>query len=99
MVEFAQITGFDWEDGNSKKSTEKHSVIQSEAEQIFFNQPLLLLDDVVHSQKEARYHALGKTDDDRKLHVMFTLRANSTLIRVISARDMNRKERSVYEQS
>ncbi|MDP2141969.1 MAG: BrnT family toxin [Gammaproteobacteria bacterium] len=99
MIELAQIAGFDWDDGNSRKSSEKHSVIQSEAEQIFFNQPLLLLGDVAHSQKETRYHALGKTDDDRKLHVTFTLRAKGTLIRVISARDMNRKERTVYEQS
>ena len=99
LIELTQITGFDWDDGNSRKSTEKHRVIQSEAEQIFFNQPLLLLDDIAHSQKEARYHALGRTDDDRQLHVTFTLRAKGTLIRVISARDMNRKERSIYEQS
>ncbi len=99
MIELGQIAGFDWDDGNSRKSNEKHSVIQSEAEQIFFNQPLLLLDDSAHSQKETRYNALGKTDDDRKLHVTFTLRAKGTLIRVISARDMNRKERTVYEQS
>ena len=83
MIELAQLTGFDWDDGNSRKSTEKHSVIQSEAEQIFFNQPLLLLDDIAHSQKEARYHALGRTDDNRILHVTFTLRAKGTLIRVI----------------
>jgi uncharacterized DUF497 family protein len=57
------------------------------------------LDDIAHSQEEARYHALGRTDDDRQLHVTFTLRAKGTLIRVISARDMNRKERVIYEQS
>lgn len=99
MVELAQIIGFDWGDENSRKSTEKHSVTQSETEQIFFNQPMLLLDDIAHNQNEARYHALGRTDDHRKLHVTFTLRAKGTLIRVISARDMNRKERTVYEQS
>ena len=99
MIDFSLLAGFDWDDGNSRKSTQKHNVIQSEAEQIFFNQPLLLLDDMEHSQKEARYHALGKTDDDRPLHVTFTLRAKGTLIRVISARDMNRKERVIYEQS
>jgi|SRR5690606_21778454 len=99
MIDFSLLAGFDWDDGNSRKSTQKHNVIQSEAEQIFFNQPLLLLDDIEHSQKEARYHALGRTDDDRQLHVTFTLRAKGTLIRVISARDMNRKERVIYEQS
>ncbi len=94
-----KITRFDWDEGNSRKSIEKHKVIQSEAEQIFFNQPLLLLEDSIHSHKEVRYHALGKTDDDRLLHVTFTLRAKGTLIRVISARDMHRKERTNYEQS
>jgi uncharacterized protein len=99
MIDLAKITGFDWDEGNYRKSAEKHNVIQSEAEQIFFNQPLLVLDDSSHSHREARYHALGKTDDARFLHVTFTLRAAATLIRVISARDMHRKERTVYEQS
>jgi len=99
MIDLTQITGFDSDEGNSRKSTQKHNVIQSEAEQIFFNQPLLLLDDFEHSQKEVRYHALGRTDDDRHLHITFTLRAKNTLIRVISARDMKRKEKVIYEQS
>lgn len=99
MIDLAKITGFDWDHGNARKSTQKHDVIQSEAEQIFFNQPLLLLDDIAHSQQEARYHALGKTEDGRLLHVSFTLRARDTLIRVISARDMSRKEKVIYEQS
>jgi uncharacterized DUF497 family protein len=99
MIDLTQISAFDWDEGNSRKSSQKHNVIQSEAEQLFFNQPLLLLEDIAHSQKEARYHALGRTDDGRQLHVTFTLRAKGTLIRVISARDMNRKERNIYEQS
>ena len=66
---------------------------------MFFNEPLLVLADEKHSQDEPRYHALGKTNDTRMLHITFTLRAKGTLIRVISARDMHRKERKVYEQS
>ena len=66
---------------------------------MFFNEPLLVLADEKHSQDEPRYHALGKTNDTRLLHITFTLRAKGTLIRVISARDMHRKERKVYEQS
>ncbi len=65
---------------------------------MFFNQPLLVLADQKHSQNEERYHALGKSDDDRLLHITFTLRSADTLIRVISARDMHRKERIIYEQ-
>jgi hypothetical protein len=98
MIDWAQITGFDWDEGNSRKCVERQSVYQSETEQIFFNEPLLVLEDSRHSQKETRYHALGKTDDARLLHITFTLRDTGTLVRVISARDMHRKERAIYEQ-
>jgi uncharacterized DUF497 family protein len=98
MINLGDIRGFDWDSGNSRKSADKHDVSQSEAEQLFFNAPLLLLADAKHSQSEARYHALGKTDTDRHLHVTFTLRSGGALIRVISARDMHRKERMIYEQ-
>ncbi len=99
MINWAHVTGFNWDEGNFRKSAEKHGVGQSEAEEVFFNEPLLLLEDAKHSQTEARFHALGKTDDGRLLHITFTLRQSGTLIRVISARDMHRKERAVYEQA
>jgi uncharacterized DUF497 family protein len=98
MIDLARITGFDWDDGNARKN-DKHGVAQAQAEEVFFNQPLLMLDDLLHRDQEARYHALGKTLEGRLLHVTFTLRGGGTLIRVISARDMHRKERSVYEQA
>lgn len=98
MMDLNQITGFDWDKGNARKN-EKHGVSSAEAEQVFFNAPLLLLGDTAHSQKEARLHALGKTDDGRLLHITFTLRQSGCLIRVISARDMHRKERSFYDQA
>jgi uncharacterized DUF497 family protein len=99
MIDFDRITGFDWDDGNSRKSTDKHAVTQAEAESIFFNDPLILVEDAEHSEAEQRINALGKTAQNRLLHVTFTLRKNQTLIRVISARDMNRKERLNYEQA
>jgi len=98
MIEFTLIIGFDWDHGNSRKSVDKHDVSQSEAEQVFFNDPLLMLVDDRHSQTEPRIHALGKTDTGRLLHITFTLRADNSKIRVISARDMHRKERARYEQ-
>jgi len=98
MIDWKLITGFDWDEGNARKSIEKHDISQPESEQIFFNQPLLVVNDEKHSQAESRYHALGVTDGKRLLHVTFTLRLKSTLIRVISARKMHRKERTVYEQ-
>ncbi len=99
MVDLRRITGFNWDDGNARKSQEKHAVSQAEAEQVFFNDPLLLLLDEKHSQDEARYHAYGKTNGGRKLHIAFTLREQGALIRVISARGMHRKERMIYEKA
>ncbi|MFK7848895.1 MAG: BrnT family toxin [Rhodothermales bacterium] len=99
MIDWKQIIGFDWDPGNERKSIEKHAVSRFEAEQVFFNYPLLVLTDPKHSQNEARCHALGKSDEARLLHITFTLRSDDTLIRVISARDMHRKERNIYEQS
>nr|WP_294546851.1 BrnT family toxin [uncultured Rhodopila sp.] len=98
MINLSGIQGFQWDEGNGRKSADKHNVSQSEAEQAFFNEPLLLIGDVRHSQTEARFNALGYTDDNRFLHITFTLRDQGRLIRVISARDMNRKERTRYEQ-
>jgi uncharacterized protein len=82
----------------TRKSAEKHDVSQAEAEQVFFNEPLLIVEDVSHSSYEIRLHALGQTDAGRLLHVSFTLRGNDKLIRVIFARTMHRKERLRYEQ-
>ena len=98
MIDLSQITGFDWDSGNTRKN-EKHGVSMAEAEQVFFNAPLLLLEDQAHSQNEPRVHALGKTDEGRTLHITLTLRQSGKLIWVISARDMHRKERTVYEQA
>lgn len=98
MIDWRRIAGFDWDEGNRRKSADKHAVSQGEAEQIFFNDPLLVVADTAHSQSEIRLHALGKTDDQRLLHVTFTLRGRGSLIRLISARDMSRKERDVYER-
>jgi uncharacterized DUF497 family protein len=99
MVYLKRLSGFDWNHGNERKSVEKHEVTQAEAEQIFFNEPLLLVGDTKHSQSEQRFHALGVTDSERKLHITFTLRHDDSQIRVISARDMSRKERVHYEKS
>jgi uncharacterized protein len=96
MADLSKVIGFDWDDGNARKN-EQHGVSMAEAEQVFFNSPLLVLSDAKHSQVEPRFHALGKTNEGRPLHMAFTLRNDGQLIRVISARDMHRKERTVYE--
>ena len=97
-MDFAHAEGFQWDAGNARKSVDKHGVSQSEAEQIFFNEPLLVVSDDRHSEAERRFHALGRTEDGRKLHITFTLRENGQRLRVISARDMHRRERLRYGQ-
>ena len=99
MTPLDSVQRFDWDSGNERKSHDKHGVSQSEAEQIFFNDPLLVLADPSHSAQEARWHALGKTNEGRILHITFTLRDGNKALRVISARDMHRKEKAVYEQA
>ena len=98
MIELQDIVGFEWDAGNARKSMDRHGVSQAEAEQVFLNEPLLVLEDTRHSATESRFHALGRTLANRRLHVTFTLRGGGTLIRVISARDMHRKERRIYER-
>jgi uncharacterized protein len=97
MLDWTRVTGFEWDEGNARKSSDKHGVSQAEAEQTFFNASLRVVSDVKHSAEEPRYHALGETDEGRRLHITFTLRSDGTLIRVVSARDMHRKERKTYD--
>jgi hypothetical protein len=96
VIELGRVEGFEWDEGNARKSAEKHGVSQAESESAFFSDPLIVVPDPRHSSTEPRYHALGRTSAGRLLHVVFTLRRRETLIRVISARDVNRKERQIY---
>ena len=88
-------TGFEWDAGNATKSWDRHDVSQSECEQVFFNQPLIVNRDRHHSDPEARYYGLGRTDASRLLFVCFTVRG--VRIRVISARDTTPSETVRYE--
>ena len=91
------MRGFKWDVGNADKNWKAHRVSRGEAEETFFNRPLVVATDPKHSQHETRHAALGKTDGDRRLAIIFTIRG--TLIRVISARDMDRTERRRYEEA
>jgi uncharacterized DUF497 family protein len=92
LVDFC--TGFEWDDDNAHKNWDLHRVTPEEAEDVFFNEPLVVRSDVRHSKREKRYYALGHTSIGRNLFVAFTVRR--TLLRVISVRDMSRKERAAY---
>jgi len=87
--------GFEWDQGNLHKNSTKHDVTFREAEEIFFNQPLIVAPDPAHSQAETRFRVLGRTNQGRLLHLNFTPRQDK--LRIISARPMNRKERTIYE--
>jgi|SRR3989304_3231979 uncharacterized DUF497 family protein len=93
----SNLTGFEWDEGNITKNWEKHDVTHIECEEVFFNNPLVVKKDEPHSIAEPRYYVLGKTNSRRLLFLVFTARGNK--IRIISARDMNKKERKTYEQA
>jgi uncharacterized DUF497 family protein len=97
MIDLNGMTGFDWDESNRDKNWITHRVSTSECEEVFFNLPLLLRPDPNHSSTEARYFVLGQTNTGRFLFIAFTLRGDR--IRVISARDMSKKERATYGKS
>lgn len=91
-----EFGGFQWDRGNRDKSRLKHGVTPKEAEQCFFNDPMVAVDIKHSTELETRYILLGETDEDRKLFVAFTMRG--VLARVISVRPMHEKERKYYEE-
>jgi uncharacterized DUF497 family protein len=90
-----KAASFQWDDGNADKNWIKHGISQTEIEQTFFNLPFLVFDDQRHSQSEERFYALGRTDEGKGLFIVFTYR-DSSLIRVISARRMTKREKQYY---
>ncbi len=92
----SQVEGFEWDEGNVEKNWEKHRVSYLECEEVFFNQPLLVQEDEIHSKSEPRHYVLGITKGGRHLFIVFTIRQNK--IRVISARNMSRRERRIYRE-
>ena len=94
MEDLLRCTGFEWDEGNTDKNWIRHNVRWTECEEVFFNHPLLVLADERHSEAEPRYYALGRTNAGRHLFVVFTVRGD--LVRVISAREMSRRERKEY---
>ncbi len=96
MTRLPAPTSFDWDEGNRDKNWKRHKVHFKEAEEIFFNKPLKTFSDIRHSDNEKRFVAFGFTNRKRQLTIIFTVRTKK--LRVISAREQNRKERSRYEK-
>ncbi len=97
MSQEQDCSEFRWDDGNRGKNWDKHKVTDSEAEQVFFNQPMVVFADELHSEEELRHFALGRTNTGRRLVVVYTIRGER--VRVISARDMTPAERREYERA
>ena len=92
-IDFLSLDGFEWDFGNLDHIY-KHFVTDKECEDTFSNKPLIITKDETHSKIEKRYRAYGKTFENRLLNIVFTIRKNK--LRVISARDQNKKERNEY---
>lgn len=97
MIDFSQLIGFERDAANRDKNWALHKVSWSEAEEPFFHEPLLVYPDPEHSEHEDRFFVLGRTADDRNLSIVFTIRKNR--VRIISARDMSKKERRIYDEA
>lgn len=96
MKIFPEPLEFEWDKGNIDKNLHKHNVINKEAEQAFVNKPKFIFKDEKHSQIEDRYGLFGKTDEERFISAVFMIRKNA--VRIITARDMSRRERNSYEK-
>ena len=87
---------FDWDKGNIDKNLVKHGVTNKEAEEVFGNEPKFIVEDIKHSIVEKRFQLWGVTNKKRRLSVIFAIRGKT--IRIISARDVNKKEGKAYEK-
>jgi uncharacterized protein len=96
MISVSHFIKFQWDQGNIDKNINKHKINNTQAEEVFFNHPIILIEDDKHSQKEKRFMLLGKTDKNKLLTIIFTQRGSQ--IRIISARPMSKKERKFYNE-
>ena len=99
VVRLPSVLSFEWDKGNEQKNWLKHKVTAEEAEEAFDDEKRLILEDTRHSEKERRFILFGKTDKGRMLFIIYTLRDENTKVRIISARDINRKEVLMYEKA
>ncbi len=97
MKVFQEPLTFEWDRGNKDKNWISHRVTHEECEEIFYDPKKVVFKDALHSRHEERYLIIGKTKKGRLLFVVFTERKSR--LRVISARDLNKKEKDLYEKA
>ena len=86
---------FDWDEGNRDKN-QKHKIDDQESEEVFLDREKVIYKDPIHSVTEDTFILLGKTKRDRLLYTVYTIRNHK--IRIISSRDINKKEVRLYEK-
>src|SRR5438105_3446206 len=99
VVRLPSVLSFEWDRGNEQKNWLTHKVTTEEAEETFDDEKRLILEDTKHSEKETRFILFGKTEKGRMLFIIYTLRNENTTVRIISARDADRKEVALYEKA
>lgn len=91
------INGFIWLPEILEKLDVKHHVSQDEVEEVFFNRPRYRFVETGYREGQDVYSASGHTDSGRYLIVFFVRKSDNRAL-VLSARDMDRNERRLYER-
>lgn len=87
---------FEWDDKKDAANRRKHGVAFEEAAEVFHDEQALLMADPEHSRGEDRFLLLGLSARPRLLVVCHTYREQDEVIRIISARPANRREKQQY---
>ncbi|MFM6254540.1 MAG: BrnT family toxin, partial [Dolichospermum sp.] len=87
---------FEWDNNKAAKNLSKHGVSFSEAQSVFDDPLYIDFYDPDHSDREERYVIVGESKQGRLLIISYTERVNS--IRIISAREVTKSERQMYEE-
>ncbi|MBI1761674.1 MAG: BrnT family toxin [Acidobacteria bacterium] len=91
------IDDFIWLPNIVDKLVVKHHVAPDEVEEVFFNRPKYRFVENGERSGEDLYAATGRTDAGRYLIVFYIFKLHRTAL-ILSARDMDKKERKRYER-
>ena len=87
---------FAWDEEKQEANIKKHKITFIEASTVFDDENALVRDDPDHSQEEDRFIIIGFSENARLLIVCHCYRTDDSIIRIISARKANRRERKEY---
>ena len=84
-----KIKEFQWDEGNEEHILRRHNVTKSEAEDVFIGDPYFRIG------RDGTRYVYGQTSSGRYLFVVY-LHLGKGITRVITARDMTKRERKLY---